>query len=178
MSDVDIRGIFIPHRKFLLGNQHVDEFKDPNDEDTVYFSLEKFIRLALECNPNVVEQLFVRDEDILYMNDIGRELRNLRHHFISKNAFARFGSYAHAQLKRMDVWLFLYNEENDKTYKDLEKFSDFKSVKDRHVFACNTGKIRYYEEIPFHPERLLKDLHVIFHSGNVENLHYYSKLAE
>ncbi len=77
-----------------------------------------------------------------------------------------------------DVWLFLYNEENDKTYKDLEKFSDFKSVKDRHVFACNTGKIRYYEEIPFHPERLLKDLHVIFHSGNVENLHYYSKLAE
>jgi len=101
VSDVDIRGIFIPHRHLLIGSEKVNEFRDPNDEDTVYFSLEKFVSLALECNPNVVEQLFVREEDILYMNDIGKELRDFRYEFLTKNAFGRFGSYAWSQLNRM-----------------------------------------------------------------------------
>lgn len=100
-SDVDIRGIFIPHPKYLYGTNAIDEFRCPIDEDTVYFSLQKFITLAIECNPNVVEQLFVRDEDILFMNEYGKELRDMRHLFLSKNAYARFASYAHSQLKRM-----------------------------------------------------------------------------
>lgn len=103
LSDVDIRGIFIPHEKYLYGTQKIEEFIDKNEEDTVYFSLAKFLKLALEGNPNVVEQLFVRDEDILYMHPIGKELRANRHWFISKNAYGRFGSYAWAQLKRMTV---------------------------------------------------------------------------
>lgn len=103
VSDVDIRGIFIPHSKFLYGTKKVDEFRDPNEEDTVYFSLEKFLHLAIEGNPNVLEQLFIRDEDIIYMNDIGKELRENRQWFISKNVFGRFGSYAWSQLKRMTV---------------------------------------------------------------------------
>lgn len=103
VSDVDIRGIFIPYPKYMFGPQKVDEFKDPHDEDTVYFSLDKFLRLALEGNPNVVEQLFVREEDVLYMHPIGKELRENRQWFISKNAYGRFGSYAWSQLKRMTV---------------------------------------------------------------------------
>lgn len=119
VSDVDIRGIFIPYPKYMFGAQKIDEFKDPNDEDTVYFSLEKFLRLALEGNPNVVEQLFVRDEDVLYMHLIGEELRKNRQWFISKNAYGRFGSYAWSQLKRMTV----QNEEfkrNEKRQKIID----------------------------------------------------------
>ena len=119
VSDVDIRGIFIPHARHLYGTERVEEFQDPNDEDTVYFSLEKFLRLALEGNPNVVEQLFVRDEDVLYMHPIGNELRQNRGWFISKNAYGRFGSYAWSQLKRMTV----QNEEfkrNEKRQKIID----------------------------------------------------------
>lgn len=81
-----------------------------------------------------------------------------------------------------DIWLFLYNQEKDKTYKDLESYSDFKSYKTKNIFACNTGKIPYYDETPFHPERLLYDLCLLFHAKKEpisdEKLHYYRNLAE
>ena len=81
-----------------------------------------------------------------------------------------------------DIWLILGMEVADKTYKDLQRFSNFKSYKEKRVYACNTTKTSFFDEIPFHPERLLKDLYVIFHSekyGDVnEYLHYYRKLAE
>ena len=81
-----------------------------------------------------------------------------------------------------DIWLILGTEVADKTYKDLQRFSSFKSYKEKRVYACNTTKTSFFDEIPFHPERLLKDLYVIFHSekyGDVnEYLHYYRKLAE
>ena len=81
-----------------------------------------------------------------------------------------------------DIWLILGTEVADKTYKDLQRFSNFKSYKEKRVYACNTTKTSFFDEIPFHPERLLKDLYIIFHSekyGDVnEYLHYYRKLAE
>lgn len=81
-----------------------------------------------------------------------------------------------------DIWLILGTEVADKTYKDLQRFSSFKSYKEKRVYACNTTKTSFFDEIPFHPERLLNDLYVIFHSekyGDVnEYLHYYRKLAE
>lgn len=77
-----------------------------------------------------------------------------------------------------DVWLFLYNDATDRTYEDLEKYSKFKSYKNRRVFACNTSKSHYYDEIPFHPERLLNDLSIIFNSDKEGKLIYYRNLAE
>lgn len=81
-----------------------------------------------------------------------------------------------------DIWLILGTEVADKTYKDLQRFSKFKSYKEKRVYACNTTKTSFFDEIPFHPERLLKDLYVIFHSEKYDDvneyLHYYRKLAE
>lgn len=81
-----------------------------------------------------------------------------------------------------DIWLILGTEVADKTYKDLQRFSNFKSYKEKRVYACNTTKTSFFDEIPFHPERLLKDLYVISHSEKYDDvneyLHYYRKLAE
>lgn len=81
-----------------------------------------------------------------------------------------------------DIWLILGTEVADKTYKDLQRFSNFKSYKEKRVYACNTTKTSFFDEIPFHPERLQKDLYVIFHSEKYDDvneyLHYYRKLAE
>lgn len=109
-SDVDLRGIFIPKRKFLLGTNKVDQFNDKtikttkygDADDIEYFSLQKFVGLALEGNPNVVEQLFVNTEHINFENEFGKELYDLRYEFLTKNAYGRFGGYAYAQMKRMD----------------------------------------------------------------------------
>lgn len=155
VSDVDIRGIFIPHPQYLYGMNKVDEFNDPSEEDTVYFSLEKFIRLALECNPNVVEQLFVKDEHVLFMSDIGRELRENRKWFLTKNAYGRFGSYAWSQLQRMETHDGDF-QRNDKRMK---------------IIDSGEGEDYYYDKKnAMHLERLfLKGIEIL----NTGNLHTF-----
>lgn len=101
-SDYDERGIFIPHRKFLVGLHKVDVFQSKEIDDIEYFSLQKFVSLALEGNPNVVEQLFVDRQHVLFEHKLGKELYDLRYEFLTKNAYGRFGSYAFAQIKRLN----------------------------------------------------------------------------
>ena len=66
-----------------------------------------------------------------------------------------------------DFWLIKYNATQNLSYNDLRQEytpnSRFKAFEQRHIYGCNTQYMRYYEETPFHPERLLQDLGAIFH---------------
>lgn len=66
-----------------------------------------------------------------------------------------------------DVWLVRYNQLNEKTLKELAtdapENSRFKAFKEGNVFGCNTRFVDFYEETPFHPERLLEDMIRILH---------------
>ncbi|WP_291529669.1 ABC transporter substrate-binding protein [Bacteroides sp. UBA939] len=81
-------------------------------------------------------------------------------------------------------WLIRYNQPTDKTYNELEKefppYAGFRAFKERNIYGCNTARVPFYEETPFHPDWLLKDLIKIFHPAMLEgyDLKYYSKLAE
>ena len=83
-----------------------------------------------------------------------------------------------------DFWLIKYNQAIDKTYKELEQdyapYTGFRAFKERNIYGCNTGKVDFYENSPFHPDRLLKDLIKIFHPTLLEGyeLKYFTKLAE
>ena len=83
-----------------------------------------------------------------------------------------------------DIWLIKYNQPQDKTYSELERdyapYARFKAFQDRKVYGCNTNHVPFYEESPFHPELLLKDLIKIFHPELLPdyNLKYFSNLAE
>lgn len=83
-----------------------------------------------------------------------------------------------------DIWLIKYNQPQDKTYSELERdyapYARFKSFQDRKVYGCNTNHVPFYEESPFHPELLLKDLIKIFHPELLPDydLKYFSNLAE
>lgn len=83
-----------------------------------------------------------------------------------------------------DIWLIKYNQPQDKTYSELEKdyapYARFKAFQDRKVYGCNTNHVPFYEESPFHPELLLKDLIKIFHPELLPDydLKYFSNLAE
>lgn len=83
-----------------------------------------------------------------------------------------------------DIWLIKYNSPKDKTYGELQAefapYARFHAFQTRRVYACNTGKVAFYEEIPYHPELLLKDLVKIFHPEVLEDheLKYFCKLAE
>ena len=110
-SDTDWKGIIIPPIDCLIGNhnfeQHQGKFEEENTEST-YFGLKKFCQLASKCNPNVIEILFVRDEDILKSSKWAEELRNNRNIFLSQAAIYSFSGYAMSQLNRIKLhraWL-------------------------------------------------------------------------
>lgn len=66
-----------------------------------------------------------------------------------------------------DIWIMKYNQEGDMSYAQLASdnpiFKEFKAYQQRRIYACNTHDIPFYEETPFHPERLLANLLQIFH---------------
>lgn len=112
-SDEDYKGICIKPKDFYFGVlnnfEQAEHMGSKNDGvDSVTYSLEKFARLALDCNPNIIEVLFVDDADVLKCDEFGEELRHRRYEFISKKAKFTFSGYAHAQLKRIKThrsWL-------------------------------------------------------------------------
>lgn len=81
-----------------------------------------------------------------------------------------------------DVWLIKYNSPKDLTYDDLRAeyagYARFKAFRKHTIYGCNTAYIPYYEETPFHPERLLEDFIQMFHPelGGFGGLHYFRKL--
>lgn len=102
-----------------------------------------------------------------------------------KNSGSRPLSFETVFSKAKDArfWLFKYNQKKDKTLSelqtDLPMYRHFRAFTDMHVYGCNTHYSLFYEETPFHPERLLKDLVKIFHPELLPNyqLKYYSRLS-
>lgn len=130
-SDLDVKGVLIPPKQYLLGLQKFDQMAAPAKflpyydgeiptEGTIY-DLHKFVSLALMSNPNILDVLFCRDEDVLFASSAGRALRDARESFISRKAIQTFHGYAVSQLKRIKLhrrWLLAAPKENP-TRKDF-----------------------------------------------------------
>ena len=100
-SDTDIRGIYMDDPDDVLnisGRQNTEVSDDKQDEK--YYSLGKFLKLASECNPNIIELLFVPDDAVLFRSPVYDELVNHRDWFMSKRAKHTFLGYAHAQIQK------------------------------------------------------------------------------
>jgi len=112
-SDEDFKGVCVKPKACYLGFlnnfEQAEHMGSKNDGvDSVTYSLDKFARLAIDCNPNIIEVLHVADKDVLKVDDFGEELRAARNDFLSKKARFTFAGYAHAQLKRIKThrtWL-------------------------------------------------------------------------
>ena len=83
-----------------------------------------------------------------------------------------------------DIWLMKYNHATDKTLtsmrEDYGPYAQFKAFKQKQVYGCNTAYKEYYEDFPFHPDKVLKDLIKIFHPTLLPDyeLKYFDKLVE
>lgn len=101
-SDLDYRGIFCADPiNIRTPFFPIRESEDSEEEDTKYYELAHFMKLCLECNPNIVETLWVDDSDIVFRTAAYNILRSERHMLLSsKIAFTTTG-YAIAQLKRI-----------------------------------------------------------------------------
>lgn len=81
-----------------------------------------------------------------------------------------------------DIWLLKYNRKEDFNYDKLKKesniYAQFDAFKKGKVWGCNTNKIHYFEDIPIHPDSILKDMAKIFHPHLFPDteLHYFQQL--
>jgi iron complex transport system substrate-binding protein len=86
--------------------------------------------------------------------------------------------------EKADCWLIKYNSPNELTYGELAKsnpnYAFFDAFKQKRIYACNTGKVPYYEELPIHPDYVLKDLAWIFHPELLPEYQpkYYAELKQ
>jgi len=73
----------------------------PMDEDIALYEVRKFVSMAQEANPNIMDLLYADKESILYSNKKGRKLLKNRDIFLSKKTKYTFSGYAIAQLNRI-----------------------------------------------------------------------------
>lgn len=82
-----------------------------------------------------------------------------------------------------DIWVIRYNQPAPLTYRqlaaDYHGNAEMKAYKQRNVYGCNTAYAPFYEETPFHPDRLLSDFIQICHPEiDLGGLKYYERLSE
>lgn len=119
-SDEDFIEIGIPKAQYILGMNTV-ELVDigeksklssgknaPDAIDSTIFTLTKFCKLALDGNPNVLELLFVNEQNKVSSTELGEELLSLRDKFISQLIIHRFAGYAFSQRHKMVIKLENY----------------------------------------------------------------------
>ena len=80
-----------------------------------------------------------------------------------------------------DYWIVKYNRDTDYNLQtfaaEYANYKNFKAFKDGNVYFCNLSYIPYYDETPFRPDLLLRDLVKISHPELLEDycLRYFVK---
>lgn len=100
-SDVDIRGITLVPKEYILGfNKKFDQLVR-TDPDAQIFNIKKFFSLSVANNPNMLELLFVEPEDHIFVSKLGQILIDNREHFLSKLVKSSYIGYAKSQAHRI-----------------------------------------------------------------------------
>lgn len=125
-SDLDIQGLFIPPIDYLVGLHKVEQVvlpknKELNMEGTMY-ALDKWYRLMVDQNPNVMELLWHEENMYLHRNsEYWPLLHDNRFKLLSKKLKYTYAGYAFAQMQRLSK----LDEKINQNTKRLENFNKF-----------------------------------------------------
>lgn len=120
-SDRDIYGFVMPpkthifphldgyiygfHNKpdvFSVWTQHHIKHNQYEYDFSVY-SIVKYFDLMLECNPSMINSLFVPRRCIIHSTTVSEHLREKRKMFLHKGCKAKFSGFAYSQMHKMDL---------------------------------------------------------------------------
>jgi uncharacterized protein len=68
--------------------------------DTVFYSLWRFVELAAQANPNLIELLFMPEDCIVGIHRAFEAVLDARHLFVTRAAYDSHIGYAQAQLRK------------------------------------------------------------------------------
>lgn len=100
-SDLDEGGMYLDFQEdlFRVLGKKTSEVADER-QDKKYFALSKVLDLLENCNPNIIELLYIPADKIIYKTDVYDQLCKIRKMFITKKACNSFYEYALDQLKK------------------------------------------------------------------------------
>jgi len=99
-SDIDLKGVFVAPTQSILSLRKPRETIDRTDPDVCYHEVEKFIRLAMKCNPTILEMLFLDDYNILTQE--GQLLVDSRKAFLSDMVRNAYHGYVFSQVRKLN----------------------------------------------------------------------------
>ena len=124
-SDMDVYGFAIPPKDYVFPHLRgeipgFDSFSlkfeqyqqhhifDQNalggkgrEYDFTIYSIVKYFRLLADNNPNIIDSLFVPDNCVLHISEIGEMVRENRQLFLHKGCWAKFKGYAYGQMRKI-----------------------------------------------------------------------------
>lgn len=83
-----------------------------------------------------------------------------------------------------EFWLLKYYGDKPMTYDELKAeyspYGNFDAFKRKKIYTCNSATTDFYEKLPMHPDRMLKDLVKLFHPELIPDHEpiYYFPMAE
>lgn len=99
-SDTDIRGIYLPPAHMHWSIYGVPEQLENDETQECYWEYEKFLKLALKANPNVLEVL--HSPMVIQSSLIAEKLLARRSIFLSKLIYQTFNGYAMSQFRKLE----------------------------------------------------------------------------
>ncbi len=141
--------------------------------DVTFYSLKRFVELAANANPNIIELLYMPEDCILHCTPVMSRLLECRQVFISKQCHQSHIGYAEAQVKRArgrNKWV------NNPQPKEAPKKEDF----------CWAGPLDRGDDMPLRPVPLpesgvqLSNCHCssLEHCADVYRLYDYGPTAK
>ncbi len=99
-SDTDRRGIYLPPARLHWSLAGLPEQLEDHDAQACYWELEKFLRMALKSNPNVLECLYT--PLVEHATPLAEELRAMRACFLSRQIYQTYNGYVLSQFRKME----------------------------------------------------------------------------
>lgn len=114
-SDYDVYGFCIPPRDIVFpfeNNVNIYGFHhQPNnfkhfqaqedDLDFSVYSIVRYFHLCMDCNPNMIDSMFVPDNCVVLSTPVSDLVRLNRKLFLSKKAWHTFKGYSYSQMEKM-----------------------------------------------------------------------------
>jgi len=189
-SDVDIRGIFVLPKKDHLSLMPCAKEVGDDKQDIKYYELRKFFELAKDCNPNIVELLFMPEDCIKIKTPIMEKILANRNLFVSAKAYHTFSGYAYAQIHKAKGKNKFVNNPKSKERPVKEDFCwvipGGEAIDKYGITLYKEHVFKVFAEAPCRPIPI-KDTYLnlnhfhcarLEHTTNVYRLYYYGEKAK
>jgi len=100
-SDTDYAGVMITGKEYFYGMNNFEQFREYPNIDKVVYEFRKAINLIADCNPNMLDLLFIPERCIVKTTKYWDKIRENQSLFLSKRIRYTFSGYAFTQFQRI-----------------------------------------------------------------------------